>query len=273
MNIVTLIAQNLGVLVVAMTGLWLVSLALKNASIVDIFWGIAFVIVAWFSWLSLGRPDHGVVVVVCTTLWGARLATYLALRNIGKPEDVRYQQLRAKHVPFWWKSLPIVFWLQAVLATLVSLPLQLSQLPRDAGKPVGVIGVIDVVAVVVFAFGLAFESVADWQMAAHKRRRERGAPSSVLNTGLWRYSRHPNYFGEAVAWWGLGLFTVATALSSSSMAPFLGLVGPVLITWLLTRLSGVPMLEAVMKDRPGYPDYVARTSTFVPRAPRATSSS
>lgn len=271
MNIVTLIAQNLAVLIAAMTALWLVSLALKNASIVDIFWGIAFVIVAWFSWFALGRPDHGLVVVVCTTLWGARLATYLALRNTGKPEDVRYQKLRAKHVPFWWKSLPIVFWLQAVLATLVSLPVQLSQLPRDEDNPVG--SIIDVVAGVVFAAGLLFESIADWQMAAHKRRREQGAPSSVLNTGLWRYSRHPNYFGEAVAWWGLGLFAVATALSSSSsgaasLLPLLGLLGPVVITWLLTRLSGVPMLEAVMKDRPGYADYVARTSTFVPRPPR-----
>jgi steroid 5-alpha reductase family enzyme len=269
----TLLAQNLGVVVVGMIALWAVSVAIHNASIVDIAWGLLFVVFAWRTAYALDFPAHGVVVAALTTAWGGRLALYLARRNLGHGEDVRYQGLRKKHVPFWWKSLPIVFLLQAGLAFVVALPVQLAQLPRGESIVADVVFVVGVVVVVV---GLAVEVVADLQLAQHRKRRAPGE-KTVMTTGLWRYSRHPNYFGEAVVWWGFAVMSVSTALSatlststtlSTSLVAYAGVVGAALITWLLLRLSGVPMLEAVMRDRPGYAEYVARTSAFFPRAPR-----
>jgi steroid 5-alpha reductase family enzyme len=186
---------------------------------------------------------------VLVTLWAARLALHIGVRNAGKPEDVRYQGLRARWQPFWWKSLFVVFLLQGALLLVVAAPIGIA-----ARGP-------DLVALALFGFGLVVESVADLQLALFKRDPHNAG--RVMDRGLWAWSRHPNYFGEMLLWWGLGLLALS--------APYgpLALIGPATITFLLLRVSGVPMLEATVKQRrPGYVDYVARTPAFWPRPPR-----
>lgn len=234
--------------------LWLVSLAVKDSSIVDLFWGLGFVLVAWLAVWRVGWSPRGALVVGLVTAWGVRLAGYLAWRNLGKGEDPRYQAMRRAHgAAWWWKSLFVVFGLQGALLWLVSLPLQLAV--ARGGTP----GVVDVVATLVFGVGLTFEAVGDWQLARFKAKPEnRGR---VMDLGLWRYTRHPNYFGDFLVWWGL--YGVALAAGAWWTVP-----SPLVMSFLLMRVSGVTLLEKTLKARPGYEDYVRRTSAFFPRPPR-----
>ncbi len=258
-----LLVNNAFAIGAAMLLLWLVSVAKKNASIVDIFWGLGFVGVAWLT--QLQRPwtgAHSRLVAALVTLWGVRLALHLLVRNWGKPEDVRYQMLRQQHPPFWLKSLLVVFALQGVLLWMVSLPVQLSALsPAPLAADAGTI-----IGVAVFVAGFAFETVADFQLVRFKRDpKNRG---HVMDRGLWAWSRHPNYFGEVVLWWGL--YALAIAHMTSWIHIGSALLGPVTITTLILRVSGVPMLEDSMKKRrDGYAAYLASTSAFFPRPPRA----
>jgi steroid 5-alpha reductase family enzyme len=238
----------------AMLALWMLSLALEDSSIVDIFWGAGFVLVAWVVALRTGWSPRGVLALALASMWGLRLAAHLAVRNIGKGEDPRYQAMRrARGSTWWWKSLFIVFAFQGVLMWIVSLPLQQAIL---RGGP---LGPIDVIATAVFAAGLFFEAVGDWQLVRFKAQPEnRGR---VMDQGLWRYTRHPNYFGDFLVWWGLyGLALAAGAWWT--------VVSPLVMSLLLLRVSGVTLLEQGMKAKPGYEDYVRRTSAFFPR-PRA----
>jgi steroid 5-alpha reductase family enzyme len=237
----------------AMLALWLLSLALEDSSIVDIFWGPGFVLLAWVIVLQAGWSPRGALATGLVTVWGLRLALHLAIRNIGKGEDPRYTAMRrARGSAWWWKSLVIVFAFQGVLIWVVSLPLQQAIL---RGGP---LGPVDVLATAVFVAGLFFETVGDWQLARFKAQpANRGR---VMDQGLWRYTRHPNYFGDFLVWWGLyGLALAAGAWWT--------VVGPLVMSFLLLRVSGVTMLEQGMKSRPGYEDYVRRTSTFFPRPP------
>lgn len=240
-------------------GLWLVSLAVRDASIVDIFWGISFVVVAWVTALVAdGATDRRIVFVVLVSVWGLRLSGYLAWRNLGKGEDYRYQAMRERYVPrFWLISLFVVFGLQAALSWVVSLPVQAGQVPAD---PDGLVP-LDYVGIVVWATGLAFESIGDWQLARFKADpANRGA---VMDRGLWRYTRHPNYFGDFLVWWGLYLVALAT------VDAWWTVVGPLVMSVLLIRVSGAALLErSLRKRRPGYEGYVRRTSAFFPRRPR-----
>lgn len=244
----TLLLDNAILVVAALTLVWLLSLVLRNAAIVDVAWGLGFIGVAWATWLQSARDDHATLLAVVVTVWGARLALHIGVRSAGKPEDARYRALRAKYAPFWWKSFFIVFMLQAVLLLAVSLPVQLGMSPRA-------LNVVDAIGLAVFTIGFGIEVLADAQLALWKK------PGTVLDRGLWRWSRHPNYFGELVLWWGIGVL----ALSPSTW--WASLVGPAVISFLLLRVSGVPMLEAQMKERPGWSAYVARTSAFFPRRP------
>ncbi len=237
----------------AMLALWMLSLALEDSSIVDIFWGLGFGLVAWVVALRVGWSPRGVLAVALVTVWGLRLALHLAVRNIGKGEDLRYQAMRrARGSEWWWKSLFIVFTFQGVLMWVVSLPLQQAII---RGGP---LGPMDALATVVFVAGLFFEAVGDWQLVRFKAQAEnRGR---VMDQGLWRYTRHPNYFGDFLVWWGLyGLALAAGAWWT--------VVGPLVMSFLLLRVSGVTLLEQGMKSRPGYEDYVRRTSAFFPRSP------
>jgi steroid 5-alpha reductase family enzyme len=239
------------------SGVWILSLRARDASLIDLFWGPLFALQAWVYW-RLG-PHAGTVAtltLVLVTLWAARLALHLALRNLGKGEDPRYTAMREAGGPGWpLRSLVTVFWLQAALAWLIAWPLAVTA-AADALRPGSMLGLA------IAALGLLIESVADVQLT-----RFRGDPANrgrVLDHGLWRYSRHPNYFGDAVFWWGV--YGVAAAHGGVWT-----IFAPLIMTGLLLKVSGVPLLEKRMVDtRPAYADYVRRTSAFVPWFPRAS---
>ena len=247
---------GLAVVLAAMTVLWLVSLKLEDASIVDPFWGPGFLLVAVTYFLVDGDyGTRGRVVVALVVFWASRLAWHLWVRNREEGEDKRYTEMREKRGDaFWWQSLFTVFWLQAVLLWLISAPL------HGAIVSTAPLGLWDVVGALLFAVGFSFEAVADSQLARFKAH-----PANeglVLDTGLWRYSRHPNYFGEALLWWGLYLFAVGGGA-------YWSIIGPLTITFLLLKVSGVTMLEENLKrSKPGYEEYVRKTSAFLPWPPK-----
>lgn len=235
--------------------LWALSLVLRDSSIVDIFWGPAFALVAWVSFAVHPAPGpRALLAAALTTLWGVRLGGYLFWRNHRRAEDPRYTAMRWRHgEAWWWRSLFIVFGLQGALVWVVSLPVQAA-----IASP-GALGALDLAAAAVALFGVGFESLADLQLARFKA--SPGGKGALMTRGLWSWTRHPNYFGDFTTWWGLGLLGLAAD------APW-SLLGPAVMAFLLMRVSGVPLLEKAMRDRPGHADYVARTSAFFPRPPR-----
>ena len=248
-------------IVVLLTITWLISLRLSDASIIDPVWGLGFVVVAWVA--RAAADGHGVplrqdVLVALTTIWGLRLFTHLALRHRGKGEDFRYRAMRRRHgTAFGRVSLVTVFGFQAVMMFLVSMPVQVGQVPDH---PQG-LGLAGVVGIALWAVGLVFETVGDWQLT--RFRADPANAGAVLDSGLWRYTRHPNYFGDVCVWWGLFLVAAATGVGA------LTVLSPILMTVLLVKVSGVPLLEHSLRKRhPGYDDYRSRTSGFVPRPPR-----
>ena len=244
-----------------MVATWIVSLPLRNASIVDPIWPVGFVVVGWVAALT-GRGDALRVVVLAglVTVWGLRLSWHLFTRNHGQEEDFRYAAMREKYGDrFGLISLVTVFGTQGLLMWLVSLPLQLGAGVQGRS---GAWVVLLVAGVAVWVLGFVFEAVGDAQLSAFKA--DPSSKGQVMDQGLWRYTRHPNYFGDACVWWGI--FLVAAGAGGWAWA---GVVGPVVMTTLLRRVSGVTLLEKSMSERrPGYDDYVARTSPFVPRPPR-----
>ena len=242
-----------------MLATWLVSLPLRNASIADVVWGAGFVLVAWVAFFAVNSPldVRQALLVGIPTFWGLRLSLHLFRRNHGKPEDKRYQAMRMQHPKhFGWVSLVTVFGLQGVLMFAVSLPVQIGQL-----VPQVPLGGFAFSGMVLCAVGLFFEVVGDHQLA--KFIKDPGNKGKTMNTGLWHYTRHPNYFGDSCVWWGLGLIALETNYG------LWGLLGPALITYLLTQVSGVPMLEkAMLKSNPRYADYMAVTSAFIPWPPK-----
>lgn len=247
---------GLPVILVAMTLLWALSVRLDDASIVDPFWGPGFVLVTLtYLFVDGSYGVRGRVVLLLVTIWATRLGWHLFVRNRKRGEDERYRQMREKRGrSFWWQSLFTVFWLQAVLLWIISAPL-LGSVVSTAP-----LGPWDVAGAALFGVGLSFEAVADSQLARFKG--DAGNRGEVLDGGLWRYSRHPNYFGETVLWWGLYLFAVGGGQAWT-------VVGPLFITFLLLKVSGVTMLERNLKrSKPGYVEYVERTSAFVPWPPK-----
>ena len=239
-----------------MVVLWAVSVRLRDASIVDPFWGPGFAAVAWTSVAVAGPSPRGLLLAALASAWGLRLGVYLARRRRGHGEDRRYAAMRAAHGErFWWVSLFTVFLLQAALLWVVSLPLQ-------AGAALGgetPLGPWEGLGSAVFAVGLAFEAVGDAQLSRFLADpKSRG---QVMDRGLWRWTRHPNYFGDFLVWWGLGL-------ASLGAGAWWTLAGPAVMSLLLRRVSGVTLLEATIADRrPGYAAYAARTSAFFPWPP------
>lgn len=241
----------------AFTLLWAVSVRLRDASIADPSWGPGFLLVGLAYLAAHGDvTPRGTLAVALVGAWAARLGLHLLSRNRAHGEDPRYAAMRAGHGPrFWWVSLGTVFWLQAALLWIVSLPV----LAAVVGT--APLGAWDAAGAAVFLAGFLTEAVADAQL-----RRFRADPANrgtVLDRGLWRYSRHPNYFGDALLWWGVFLLAVGAG------APWTA-VGPALMTFLLVKVSGVALLErSLVQGRPGYAEYVRRTSAFVPWFPRA----
>jgi steroid 5-alpha reductase family enzyme len=259
MELGTVMARSGLVVAAAMGLLWLLSLRLRNASIVDPFWGAGFVLVAAASALgTTGAEPRRTVVLVLVATWGLRLSLHLLRRNAGHGEDPRYRAMREGHgARFWWVSLFTVFAFQGVLLWVISLPVQVAVV---AAGPAG-LGLADALGVALWAVGFLFEAVGDAQLS--RFRADPASRGKVLDTGLWRYTRHPNYFGDALQWWGLGLLALATGA-------WWALVSPVLMNLLLLKVSGVSLLEKdIAGRRPGYAEYVRRTNAFLPWFPRA----
>lgn len=250
--------QGLLIILSMMTILWFVSVVIKNVSIVDMFWGFGFVLVNSFYFFSTESTPSKIVLFVLVTIWGLRLSVYLALRNIGKPEDFRYQEFRKKYGPnrYWWLSFFQTFLLQGILMWLISFPL----LGLNLYSTSNYLNILDYFAIGIWLIGFIFEAGGDYQLAQFKK-----VPSNkgkVLSHGFWHYTRHPNYFGDSAVWWGYGLLCI-------SSGAYWYVVGSVLMTLLIIKVSGVALLEKSLKDKkPDYIKYVNTTSSFLPWFPK-----
>lgn len=268
---------GLGVLLAAAFAVWLLSVAKRNVSIVDVLWSLMFLLAALaYTYAGAyvgaepltGPPgsagaspttwpsSRGTLVILLVAIWALRLAIYIAARNWGHPEDYRYQAIRRRNDPgFTFKSLYLVFFLQAGLAWVISLPL--------LGAILGTapLGWLDAAGVLLWLLGFVFEAGGDWQLARFKA--DPANRGKVMDRGFWRYTRHPNYFGDFSVWWGFFLIGL-------SAGAWWALPGPLLMSVLLLRVSGVALLEkSIGKRRPGYEDYVRRTNAFFPWLPKA----
>lgn len=251
---------NAGLEMGLMTVLWGFSVLRRDASIVDPWWSIGFLLVAVNTVVMTGLTPGKAFLIAMVAIWSVRLWGHLLVRSIGKAEDVRYQAFRTKYGAdrYWWISFFQVFVLQGILVIVISGPLQLAlsvEGPDD-------VSVTDWIGCVAFVVGFAFESLGDWQLT--KFRRDPLARGKILDTGVWRYTRHPNYFGDAMVWWAFWICTWDLGLES-----LFTVYAPILMTFLLVRVSGVRMLDAHLAiSRPGYAAYMARTSGFIPWLPR-----
>jgi steroid 5-alpha reductase family enzyme len=237
---------------------WLVSLPLKNSGIVDSVWSVGFIAVAGLALLTSGSDAvRSPLVFLLTLVWGARLSIHITLRNYRRGEDPRYAAWRREHGDSWpIRSLVTVFLLQGALLWVISLPLQLAV---GVGGPERLTG-WDYLGLALWTAGFLVETVSDAQLARFKARS--GGGGQVLDTGLRRYARHPHYFGEALLWWGL--FCFAMPIPGSWWV----VISPLLLTVLVRWVSGVPMSDKLLADRPGYREYAARTSPFIPLPPK-----
>ncbi len=257
----SVLLANLVAIALAMLALWVVSLVRRDASIVDMFWGLGFVVIAWLSLYQTGHSSaRSLLLTLLVSLWGLRLSAYLAWRNHGKPEDYRYVAMREKHGKrFPIVSLVTVFGLQGLLMWIISLPIQVAIASADDWHTFVAIGIV------CFLTGLMFEAVGDYQLARFKA--DPANSGAVMNQGLWRYTRHPNYFGDFLVWWGFYL----VAFESTSW--WWTIIGPLLMSFLLVRVSGVRLLESSLRSRvAGYEDYVRKTSAFFPFPPKQDAS-
>lgn len=259
MSLAALLALSAGAVLLFVLAGWLLSLVRRDVSHVDVQWGLGFVLVAALGALfGAGAPQRRWLVLALVAVWGARLALHIHARNHGKPEDYRYAAMRARHRErFPRVSLATVFLLQGALLLWIALPLAAAQsVPSPAA-----LGPLDLAGALVWLVGFLFEAVGDLQLA--RFRADPANRGRVMDRGLWRYTRHPNYFGDATLWWGLWLIACATPDGVWTIG------SPLVMTLLLLRVSGVALLErGLVETKPGYRDYVARTNAFVPWFPR-----
>jgi len=251
--------------VVVLLGLtFAVALRVGKHAVIDVAWGLGFVTIAVTSYLTsrliegdeAGDPLRGLTITVLTAIWGIRLAVHIGRRSRGQGEDPRYTELlsRATGNPRVY-AFTRIYLTQGAIMWFISLPIQVAAFQTPA------LGVIAWVGIVVWAVGIVFETVGDWQL--QRFRDDPDTKGRVLDTGLWRYTRHPNYFGDACVWWGLSL------IAFDAWPGILTLISPVVMTWLLANGTGKPLLEKGMSGRrPGYDEYVRRTSGFIPLPPR-----
>jgi steroid 5-alpha reductase family enzyme len=236
---------------------FLIAQIIKNNSIVDIGWGIGFVLIAWFMFLTQGNFTVATLLMtLCVTLWGTRLFYHIIKRNLGKPEDFRYANWRIE----WGKWVVIrsffqVFMLQGLFMLIIGLPIILIYEATGTVNPV-----LLAFGTLIWIVGFYFEALGDYQLKMFLANPVN--KGKLMDQGLWAYTRHPNYFGEATMWWGI--FIMAFSVGTT----WVTIISPVAITYLLVFVSGVPLLEASMKKRPGFADYAAKTSIFIPWFPK-----
>jgi steroid 5-alpha reductase family enzyme len=249
-----------GIVILAiMVALWLLSLWLKDSSIVDIFWGMGFVITAWiyFYLAPDGYLARKLLITSLATVWGLRLSIYILLRNLGHGEDFRYRKWRQESGKnWWWFSFFKVFALQGFLMWVISFPLLAGQFSPLPDRLIW----LDFLGLLVWVIGFFFESVGDWQLSRFKANPDNRG--KLLTSGVWRYTRHPNYFGDAAQWWGFYLIAAAAG-------GYWSIFSPIIMTLLLRNVSGVSMLERTLKTtKPGYQKYIETTNAFIPWFPR-----
>ena len=253
--------RGLMLIIFLITMLWLWSVYLKDVSIVDAFWGCGFVILAiyyFFTTPSSELHPRKILVLVLVGIWGLRLSLYLLIRNWGKPEDFRYQKFRNDYGAhrYWWFSFFQVFLLQGILLWIISAPL-LSTQYFSSSNP---LNYFDYLAIMVWVIGFLFETLGDDQLSKFKSNPAN--KNKVLNTGLWKYTRHPNYFGDAAIWWSFGLFSIASG-------SYLPLISCLIMNVLLLKVSGVVLLERTLTNsKPKYKEYMEKTPAFFPWFPK-----
>ncbi|MBN8805842.1 MAG: hypothetical protein BGO58_03035 [Sphingopyxis sp. 65-8] len=267
-DIVTLLAINFAALIAAILILWGIAVAIRDVSFIDAFWAFGMVLLALASAAQVGIEGvHAAAILALTALWGLRLSIHLFVRWRAHGEDPRYTRIMARTMErrgWSWAqtALLTVFLTQAPLLFLTCLPAQIG-IWASVADPVPALGVIGWAGVAAALTGIAFESIGDAQLDAF--RTNPANKGKVLDTGLWRYTRHPNYFGDALTWWGIWLIAADIGL----WAAVASVIGPIFLTFTLTRWSGKALLEkGLHKTRPGYADYVQRTSGFVPWPPK-----
>lgn len=242
-----------------MTLLWILSVFIKNVSIVDLFWGLGFVMTASFYFLKTnGYIPRKTILLILVAVWGIRLSGYLAWRNIGKGEDFRYRQFRIKYGEnrYWWISFFQTFLLQGILMWLISLPLLGAQYYDQNYH----LGILDWMGIILWSTGFFFETVGDLQLASFKA--DPINKGKVMDKGLWKFTRHPNYFGDSAVWWGYGFLSLAAG-------SYLPVIGSVVMTALIIKVSGVALLEKSLNEqKPGYKEYAEKTSAFLPWFPK-----
>lgn len=231
---------------------WLISLKKNNVTHVDIMWSLFFVLNTIYFYMTFPPSLRSTFVVILVLIWGLRLSTYLTIRNWNKPEDARYLKIRQNNEPnFRYKSVYIIFGLQSVLAWIVGSILLIA---IENNQP---LTWLDILGFSLTLFGIAYESIADYQLMQFKNDiKNRG---KLLQSGLWKFSRHPNYFGELLVWWGFFITTLATGIHFN-------LIAPLLMTFLILKFSGVTLLEAnLIKKLEGYNNYKKKVNTLIPR--------
>jgi steroid 5-alpha reductase family enzyme len=251
--------EALYVILTVMCLLWIVSIFIRNVSIVDIFWGLGFVLTCGVYFIS--TPLHGIrsiLIMTLVSLWGLRLSIFLAWRNLGKGEDFRYREFRKKYGEkrYWWISFFQTFLLQGLLMWLISAPLLGAQYLLQESS----LGILDFIALIIWIIGISFEAGGDIQLA--RFRSDPANKGKVLDKGFWKYTRHPNYFGDTAVWWSYALLSV-------SAGSYLPVLGSLLMTLLIIKVSGVALLEKSLSDKkPQYREYIEKTSAFIPWFPR-----
>lgn len=255
----TLFLQASLVILVLVTLLWIWSIAITNVSIVDLFWGIGFVVVnAFYAFTSGELNSRKILALVLVSIWGLRLAIYLAQRNIGKGEDFRYQEFRRTYGAkrYWWVSFFQTFLLQGVLIMIVSLPLLAIHSSADSGD----LKWLDYLGIAVWIIGFAFEAGGDFQLSRFKK--DKANKGKVLDTGFWKYTRHPNYFGDSTVWWAFAIFSIAAG-------GYWQIIGSIAMTLLIIKVSGVALLEKTLNQtKPQYNAYIEKTNSFFPWFPK-----
>jgi steroid 5-alpha reductase family enzyme len=262
----TLLGINLAILVAIILVLWGIAIRIRDVSFIDAFWGFGMVIMALASWLHAGPPtQRRTILLGLTALWGLRLAIHLFTRWRAEGEDARYKRIiggvmDAKGWSWPKTALIMVFAMQAPLLFITCLPAQLGIIAsyQDAD-----VGLLTWIGAGVALFGIAFETIGDAQLKSFKANP--GNKGKVLNTGLWRYTRHPNYFGDFTTWWGIWLVAADAGWGVAAAS----VIGPLFLSFTLMKWSGGPLLErGLKKTRPGYDEYIARTSSFFPWLPK-----
>ena len=248
------------IVIIYFTIFFIVAQIKKDNSIIDIAWGLGFVLIALTTLLiNKNSGDRQIIITILTAIWGIRLALHIFIRNLGRGEDYRYKDMRERMKNNYFINTYFkVFLVQAFFMMIISIPIIFIN-----SSPASSLNIIDIIFIIIWLIGFVFESVGDLQLLIFKKNPDN--KGKIMRYGLWKYTRHPNYFGETVQWWGVFLLSLISPIS------ILTIISPITITTLLLRVSGVSLLEKKYKDNVEYQDYVKSTSSFIPSIPKKSS--